>query len=248
MASTTLPTADTPERANSLGRVFGALFSPKETFQSIARKPTWLLPVLLLCVVELCVVAVYGHRAGWRGLIEKQLSNSSQFQELPAAQKERQIEVATKVAPYFAYVEVVIGPFVGVLLFAGLFWLIFNMIVGAKFGFPTSLGIVAYGLMPGILLSLLGILILFLKDPSTIDLQHLVASNVGAFLSDDSPKWLIAGLRAVDLFLFWEMILLAIGYSAAAPKKISFGKAFAWILSLWFLVVLIIIGFTAAFS
>jgi len=248
MASQTLPSAEMPERGNSFARILGVLFSPKETFQSIARRPTWLVPVVLLCVVELGVVAVYGHRAGWRGLIEKQMSNSSQFQELPAAQKERQIEVATRVAPYVAYVEVVVGPFLAVLIFAGIFWLIFNMMVGAKLDFKTSLGVVAYGLMPGVLLSLMGILILFLKDPSTVDLQHLVASNVGAFLSSDSPKWLVAGLRAVDVFLFWEMILLAIGFSAAAPKKISFVKAFAWILSLWFVVVLIIIGFTAAFS
>jgi hypothetical protein len=248
MASATLPSAETPERGNSLGRIFGVIFSPKPTFESIARRPTWLLPVLLLCVVELCVVAVYGHRAGWRGLIEKQMSSSSQFQELPAAQKERQIEVATKVAPYFAYVEVTVGPFIAVLLFAGIFWLIFNMIVGAKFGFKTSLGVVAYGLMPAVLGTLLGILVLFLKDPSTVDLQHLVGSNAAAFLPDSSPKWLIAGLRAVDIFLFWEMILLAIGYSAAAPKKISFAKAFAWIFSLWLLVVLITVGLTAALS
>ncbi|HEX4074853.1 MAG TPA: YIP1 family protein [Candidatus Acidoferrales bacterium] len=248
MASATLPSTETPERGNSLGRIFGAIFSPKPTFESIARRPTWLLPVLLLCVVDFCVVAVYGHRAGWRGLIEKQMSSSSQFQELPAAQKERRIEVGTKVAPYFAYVEVVVGPFIAVLLFAGIFWLIFNMIVGAKFGYKTSLGVVAYGLMPAVLATLLGVLILFLKDPSTVDLQHLVGSNAAAFLSDSSPKWLIAGLRAVDLFLFWEMILLAIGYSAAAPKKISFAKAFTWILSLWLLVVLITVGVTAALS
>jgi len=248
MASQTLQSAETPERVSSVGRIFGVFFSPKETFQSIARRPTWLLPVLLLCVVELCIFGVYGHRAGWRGLIEKQVANNSQFQELSPAQKEARIEMSLKIVSYFVYAEGLVGPFLAVLLFAGLFWLIFNMIVGAKFGFQTSLGIVAHSLMPTILASLLGILILFLKDPSTIDLQHLVASNAGAFLSSDSPKWLIAGLRSVDLFLFWEMILLAIGYSAAAPKKISFGKAFAWILSLWFLVVLIVVGFTAALS
>jgi hypothetical protein len=48
--------------------------------------------------------------------------------------------------------------------------------------------------------------------------------------------------------VFWEMILLAIGYSAAAPKKISFGGALAWILGLWVLVVFIRVGFAAAFS
>jgi hypothetical protein len=248
MASATLPSAETPERGNSLGRIFGAIFSPKPTFESIARRPTWLLPVLLLCVAEVSVVAVYGHRAGWRGLVEKQMSNNSRFQELPAAQKEQQIEIATKVASYVVYVEVTVGPFIAVLLFAGIFWLIFNMLVGAKFGYKTSLGVVAYGLMPAVLATLLGVLILFLKDPSTVDLQHLVGSNAGAFLPDSSPKWLVAGLRAVDIFLFWEMILLAIGYSAAAPKKISFAKAFAWILSLWLVVVLITVGLTAAVS
>lgn len=248
MASTTLPSAETPETVNSIGRIFGALFSPKATFESIARRPTWLLPVLLLCVAELCIVGIYGHRVGWRSLIEKQMASNSQFQELPPAQKESRIEMGVKIAPYFAYAEVVIGPFLAVLLSAGIFWLIFNMMVGAKFGFRNSLGVVAFGLTPAILGSLVGILILSLKDPATVDLQHLVASNVGAFLSSDAPKWLVALLSSIDLFLFWEMILLATGYSAAAPKKISFGKALAWILGLWLVVVLIRVGFTVAFS
>jgi Yip1 domain len=248
MASATLPSAQTPENVSSVGRIFGALFSPKSTFESIARRPTWVPPVLLLSIVELCIFGVYGHRVGWRGLIEKQAANNSQFQELSPREKESRIEMGLKIVPYVVYAEGILGPLLGVLVSAGLFWLIFNVIVGAKFGFQTSLGIVAYALMPTILGSLLAILVLFLKDPATIDLQHLVASNAGAFLSSDSPKWLIAGLRPVDLFLFWEMILLAIGYSAAAPKQISFGKAFAWILSLWFLVVLIIVGVTAALS
>jgi Yip1 domain len=248
MASATLPSAETPERSNSFGRIFGVLFSPKETFQSIARKPTWLLPVLLLCIVELCVVAVYGHRAGWRGLIEKQMSNRSQFQALSAEQKEKQIELGTKVAPYFAYVEVIVGPLIVVLLLAGIFWLIFNIIFGAKFGFKTSLGVVGYGLVPAIIGTLLGVLVLFLKDPSTIDLQHLVASNAGAYLPDSSPKWLAAGLRLVDVFLFWEMILMSMGYAAAAPKKVSFAKAFTSIFALWLFVVVIVMGISAALS
>jgi len=33
--------------------------------------PTWLLPVILLCIAESAIVGVYGHRIGWRSLIEK---------------------------------------------------------------------------------------------------------------------------------------------------------------------------------
>ena len=248
MASPTIQTPESPEKANSFGRVVGVIFSPKETFESIARRPTWLVPIILLCIVEACIVGVYGHRIGWRGLIEKQMASNSQFQQLPAADQENRIQMGIRFAQPVAYVEVIVGPFLAALIFAGIFWLIFNLAAGAKIGFRTSLAVVSYGLVPGILLSLVGILIIFLKDPSTVDLQHLVASNAGAFISSDSSKWLIALLSSFDLFLFWEMILLAMGFSAAAPKKISVAGAFFWILGLWAVFVLIRVGFAAAFS
>ena len=81
-----------------------------------------------------------------------------------------------------------------------------------------------------------------------MDLQNLIASNVGAFLSSDSPKWLIALGTSLDLFTFWIMTLMAIGYSVAAPKKLSFAKAFISIFVAWFLVVLVRVGAAAAFS
>jgi hypothetical protein len=248
VASPIIQTQEPAEGSNSIGRIFGVLFSPKATYQSIARRPTWLLPLVLLCIAESAIVGVYGHRVGWRSLIEKQLTNNSQFQSLSPAEQEARIQVALKFTSAIAYTEVILGPFLVELILAGVFWLIFNMAVGAKIGFRLSLAVVSYSLVPGIFASLIGVLILFLKDPSTVDLQHLIASNAGAFLSSDTSKWLLALLSSVDLFLFWEMILLAIGYSAAAPKKVSFGGAFAWIFVLWVLVVMIRVGFAAAFS
>jgi hypothetical protein len=248
MASAVIQPPAVPEPVNSFGRIIGVLFSPKATFESIARRPSWLLPIVLLCIVAASIVGVYGHRVGWRGLIEKQMSSNSQFQQLSPAEQESRIQIGLKYAPGVGYAEVIIIPFLSALIFAGIFWLIFSMVVGAKISFRTSLAVASHGFVPSILGSLIGILILFLKDPSTVDLQHLVASNAGAFLSSDSPKWLVALLSSVDLFLFWEMILLAIGYSATAPKKISFASAMAWILGLWALVVIIRVGFAAAFS
>jgi hypothetical protein len=248
VASPTVQTPEPVEESNSISRIFGVLFSPKATFQSIARRPTWLLPIVLLCIVESAIVGVYGHRVGWRSMLEKQLANNSQFQALSPAEQESRIEVALKYTPPIAYTEVILGPFLVAVILAGVFWLIFNMAVGAKIGFRLCLAVVAYALVPGIFLSLVGILILYLKDPSTVDLQNLIASNVGAFVSSDTAKWLHALLSSIDLFVFWEMILLAFGFSAAAPKKVSFGGAFAWIFVLWLVVVMIRVGFAAAFS
>lgn len=249
MASATLQQApEAPEKSNPLARMVGVLFSPKATFKSIVQRPNWIVPVILLCIAECAVVGVYGQHVGWRSMLEKQLSNNEQFQQLkPEAQQER-INVALPYVSKIAYAEVVVGPFIALFLFAGIFWLIFNMGAGAKIAYMLCVAIVAYALVPGILASLLGVLIIFLKDPSTIDLQHLVASNVGAFLPPDSNKALLAALRSVDLFIFWEMFLLAIGFAAAAPRKLSTGSAFAYILGLWAFVVLCTAGIVAVVS
>ena len=248
MASSPVVAVEAPESSNAIGRMLGALFSPRKTFESIARRPTWLPPVVLACLIALAVVALFSHRVGWRSYLDKQVANSSRFQQLPADQQQRTMEAQLKWTPRVAYAEVIIAPFAGALMLAGIFLGVLNGLGGTRLNFKTSLGIVSYSWMPNVISGLLGIVVLLVKDPATIDLQNLVASNAGAFLADNSPKWLVALLTPVDLFSFWVMILLAIGYSAAAPKKLSSVKAFAWIFSLWVVYVLVRVGLTAAFS
>src|SRR5256885_1216958 len=49
--------ASIPEpKPNPFARMVGALFSPNETFASIARKPDWVVPLVLLLIIS----AVFG--------------------------------------------------------------------------------------------------------------------------------------------------------------------------------------------
>jgi hypothetical protein len=248
MASATTPTAEAPERVNSVGRIFGALFSPKPTFESIARRPSWLLPTMLLCVLGLSVVGIFSYRGGWPSHFQKQMEGNSRMEQMPAEQRQRVYEAQLRYGPRVAYVQVVLAPFILVVVVAAVFLGVFSGLMGAKFSFKTSLGITAHGLMPGLISGLLAILIVSLKDPSTIDLQNIVASNAGAFLPSESPKWMTAMLGSIDIFSFWNMTLLAIGYHAAAPKKLSSTTAFFSIFALWLVYVLIRTGLTAAFA
>ena len=248
MSSSPVVAVEAPESSSAIGRMWGALFSPRKTFESIARRPTWLPPVILASLFALAVVALFSHRVGWRSYLDKQLANSSQFQQLSAEQQQRTMEAQLKWTPRVVYAPAVIAPFAGALMLAGILLGVLNGLGGTRLSYKTSLGIVSYSWMPNVISGLLGIVVLLVKDPATIDLQNLVASNAGAFLADNSPKWLVALLTPVDLFSFWVMILLAIGYSAAAPKKLSSVKAFAWIFSLWLVYVLVRVGLTAAFS
>ena len=72
-----------------------------------------------------------------------------------------------------AYFEGVIIPPIGALVVAGVLLLVFNLSVGTKIDFKTSLGIVAFAWVPWLIHGVLGILVLFMKDPSTVDLQNI---------------------------------------------------------------------------
>lgn len=202
MSSSPVAAVEDPESSSAVGRMFGALFSPQKTFESIARRPTWLPPVVLACLIALAVVALFSHRVGWRSYLDKQVANSSRFQQLSADQQQRTMEAQLKWTPRVAYAEVVIAPFAGALLLAGIFLGVLNGLGGTRFNFKTSLGIVAYSWMPNVISGLLGIVVLLVKDPATIDLNNLVASNAGAFLADNSPKWLAALLTPWTSFPF----------------------------------------------
>jgi Yip1 domain len=252
MASPVIPSSEPPKPVSSLGRIFGVIFSPQPTFESIVRRPTWVLPLVLIILVSALVVFVFSQRVGWRGFMERQNQTNSRLQKqmesMTPEQREQMLETQTKYAAIFGYVGVVLGIFVSAIVVAAVLLAAFNLVGGAKVSFKTSLAIVAHSWVPSIIGGMLGILIIFLKDPSTVDIQHLVAANAGAFLPDDAPKWQETLLTSFDLFIFWSMILMAIGYSATDPKKIPWGKALGTIVVVWLLYVMVKVGITAAFS
>lgn len=248
MASTATPTPAPVPSDNSFSRIFGVLFAPKPTFESIVRRATWIVPVILGCIFFIAVVAVFTQRGGWPSFFEKQAANSSRMQRMSTEERERAMDAQVKFAPTFGYVEGVIIPPIAALLVAAVLMLVFNLSGATKVDFKTSLGIVSYAWVPWLIHGVLSILILFLKDPSTVDLQNIVASNPGALLSDEASKWLVSLASSLDIFAIWTLVLLAIGYSATNPKKLSFGKAFVLVLIPWFLFIAIKVGLTAAFS
>lgn len=248
MADAPTPAPAPVSSDNSFSRMFGVLFAPKATFESIVRRPTWVVPVIFGCIFFIAVVAVFTQRGGWPSFFEKQDANNSRMQSMSAEDRERALNAQIKFGPIFGYVEGVIIPPIGALVCAGVLLLFFNLSGATKVDFKTSLAIVAFAWVPWLVHGLLSILILFLKDPSTVDLQSIVASNPGAFLADDAAKWLSVLLSSFDIFALWTLILLAIGFSATNPKKLSFGKALVLAILPWILFTAIKVGLTAAFS
>jgi hypothetical protein len=251
MATTTsipAPEAQSQPAISSIGRVFGVFFSPKPTFEDIVRKPSWVLPFVLLTVFSIGVTFAINQRINWRQFMTQQIEKSPRSANMSAEQKEQQIEGGAKFTPVFTWAVGVCGPIIFMLVVALVMWGAYNLLGGANTNFGTAFAITSHAALTGLVSSLLFILILYLKPFGTVDLENPVATNLAAFLPEDSAKWLVALLKSIDIFTFWTLILLAIGFAVTNPKKLRGSKAFTIAFSVWAVYVVLRVGSAWIFS
>ena len=180
---------ETSPRESALARILGVLVRPSATFESIAEKPNWLLPLLLLILVSLALTFSFGQRVGWRALIEKQLATSSRLNQLTPVQQQQAIDRAVRLAPIGGYLGSTLGSALILLAIAGIFLGAFNIVYGTTIKFRQSFAISIYAFVPEILKGLLALLIVWVRPPEGVTPQNLVMSNVGAFLPSTTPAW-----------------------------------------------------------
>ena len=252
MGTSPTPAPEAMAPVNHFGRMLGALFSPRATFEDIARRPSWVAPVILLTVISLAGVVVFTQRVGWERVMQQQIERnpraSARLAELSPEQRQQALARNAQIYKVIGYGIGVVGSLVVVAVVAVVLMGLINLLCGAGVNYRTSMGIVAHAYMPSVIAGLLGILVLFLRDPETVDVEHLVASNVGAFLSSDSPRWLISLASSLDLFAFARIALLGIGFASASPRKVSVGKALAIVLGAYAIFVFLAAGLAAVFS
>jgi len=249
MATTSIPTPETQTAAVSpFGRIIGVFFSPKATFEDIVRKPSWVLPIILLTVFSIGVSVAINQRINWREFMSQQIEKSPRAANLSAEQKEQQIEGGAKFSPILTYCIGALGPIIFALIVALVMWGAYNLLGGANTNFETSFAITAHAALTGLVSSLLFILVLYLKPYGTVDLENPVATNLAAVLPDDAAKWLVALGKSFDIFTFWTLILLAIGFAATNSKKLKGSKAFSIAFGVWAIWVIGRVGWAFIFS
>ena len=248
MATTSLPAPEAQATISPFGRIIGVFFSPKATFEDIVRKPSWILPIAILTVFSLAVCFSINQRVNWRDFISQQIEKSPQAAQMSPEQKQQRIEGGAKFSPIFTYAVGLCGPILGTLIIGLVMWGAYSLLGGARTNFGTSFAITSHASLTGLVSSILFILILYLKPYNTIDLENPVAANLAAVLPDDSAKWLVALGKSIDLFTIWTLILLAIGFTAADPKKLSGSKALTIAFSVWAVYVVLRVGWAFATS
>jgi hypothetical protein len=237
-----VPAAE-PAPMSEPARLAGVFFSPGAAFKDIAKRPRWWVPILIATIFTTTYLYLYSQHIGWVRMIEQQLDRNP---GMPAQQREMAIRIYRDFGGYITFGSGLLIPLLASLVIAGVLKFLADTIMGAGVGFKRMLAICNYAGLPNLLVTVLAVVVMYMKPPGEFDLQNPLMINAGAFLSPDAPNWLQTGAAALDLFSFWVMILMAIGIHAAAGKKMSTGKAFFMILFPWALYQILRVGAAAA--
>lgn len=230
---------------SAFGRLVGVFTSPGKTFASIAAKPNWLAPVLAGLIAGIALTAVVFPRMDMRQIVRQSIEESGR--EIPPEQMDVIVERGAKVAKVGPVVGIVSQPIL-LLIIAGLFLVIFKL-AGGDPTFAGSFSVAAHGLLPNALGALLSIPVVMSKATlgyEQVKTGSFLASNLGALAPEGTNRALLGLLSSIDVFSIWSLVLLVIGYRAAA--KVSKGTAIGVVVGVWAVYVLCKVGLTAVFS
>ncbi len=242
-----------PQPLSEISRLTGVFFEPTKAFTDIAERPRWFVPLLLVILATVAFYVTYGQHDGWRSFAEEQMQSNARMQQqmsqLSPEQRERSMNLQLKVMPIMYYV----GPVFGMplaYLFGSLILLgVASGIMSAGVKFKQIFAIECYAGLTAVVAKILGIVVIFLKSPEQFNLMNPLAFNPAAFMDPKTTsKFLYTIASGCDLFIFWGMLLTAIGLKAAAGKRLSFGGALFAVALPWAFFLLLGATIAGAFS
>lgn len=233
---------------SAFGRVIGALISPEKTFRSIAERPTWVVPLLLLVLLGISVGVIMQQRVDQGELVKYQMDKMGV--DLGKEQLEKIESEAENQSALRRNLGLVFGSVVAFgiyFLLAALFLVTFRL-TGSEISFQRSLAAAVHGLLPQGVAALLNIPVALSRaeiSPEEMMSGGVLASSLRPFAPEGSPV-LASLLGSVDFFTLWAVVLLILGYRAVA--RVSTQTSATVVLVLWGLWVLGKAGFAAVFN
>jgi hypothetical protein len=222
-----------PAGISELSRVTGVYFEPAKTFEDIARRPSFWVPLLLIILCGMAVTFTISSRVGWERAMRHQLEMSPRVQQMTPEQREQVVQMQARFAGVGGFAFVLIGLPIYYAIVAGIL-LGITAIMNAGIKYKQMYAIMVYSSLPGLISGVLTIVVLFLKNPDDFNLSNPLAFNPGALMDPtSSSKFVYSLASSLDLFVFWTIFLIATGIKAAAGKKISFGGALAAVTVPW---------------
>ena len=215
MPSTSVGVAAEAAPKSFVGRFFGIITSPKETFRSVVAHPRWfgMLAVTTL-IVALGSAAPMFTEAGKEATLDKQVSQMQSFGMQVNDQMYDQMRQRMRFAPYTtAGFIIVLGPIFAVIL-TGILFAIFNAALGGEASFKQLFAVWSHAAV----ISSLGQIF---TAPLNLARGAVGSATSLAVLLPmiDEGSFLGRLLGMVDLFVVWWVFVLAIGLGVLYRRR-----------------------------
>jgi hypothetical protein len=235
----------TGEPLSEGARLINTFVAPSKTFRDILRKTNWWVPFLITIafvgVMQFFVIQAVGPER----LVENQFAKMpkvmdrieqggpqarDQFMEKQAANTKR------------SWITAPIFPGVIMLVTGLLLWGTFSFGAGQRVTFGQSMAVVSYASLPGVIKSLLVILVAYLS-PDGYNPLNPIGTNLGYYIGSLGSSFFTVFLSMVDVFTIWTLFLTALGFTQITKAKMGVSSA---IVIGWFLV--FALGFSGLLS
>lgn len=222
-------------------RVIDVFVAPSKTFNDIRRKATFWGPLLILVVITVAYSFTIQQKVGWEQVFQNNIRQLPlAAQNAATSQSESMKTAQVKIGQVASYASSVLGLIVTAII-ALVLWVTVNFGFGGKSKYGQVFAVSFYSWMVGDIKLLLAIVTLLAGlSPESFLLNNPVGSNVGYYLSTDTPLWIRSICMHLDVFEIWGIVLTVIGVSIVA--KVSRGKAAAVVVGWWLIMVLVATG------
>ncbi|MGH9353407.1 MAG: YIP1 family protein [Terriglobia bacterium] len=231
------------QEMSAAGRFFGVFTEPVKTFADIARKPGFWAPLIAMILMSFAGAETLIHRVGMEQIVRHSIETSGRASTMSPEQMQQAVSQGAKFAGIITPIAALIGIPIMLLILAALGLLILKVVFGSSASFKTAFSVSAHSYLPMFLAGILTLIVIFFGDPANINPQNLTPTNIGFFLSRPSVGGALYSLAtSVDVFSFWVLGLLGIGFSASTGRKVKPKSMFFGFFVLWLIYVLLRAG------
>lgn len=212
--STTAPEVSTGSD-NLASRLIGVIFSPQATFTRIVARPRWLGALVLLTVVTAGLTfAFLTTEVGQTAMLDQQVRQTEAFGGQITEQQYTQMERMQPMMRYFvAGSQVVMIPVITMVL-SGILLAVFNALLGGSASFRQTAAVVTHAGAVSLLQQL------FIAPLNYARESMASATNLGVFVPFLDESSIVARfLGAIDLFLVWWLLVLAMGIAVLHRRR-----------------------------
>jgi hypothetical protein len=244
-----------PEPISPLESITGIFFEPSRVFKSLGAHPRWLVPFVIMAVLNIGYTLAFTQRLGPERIVNYVTDKMAQTPFIPAEAVERAkvqqleqlkdpVQKTVIAAASMAWLFIRFA-FIGVLLLLGV------LVFGGRMNYWQAFIVSVYSAFPiSVIQRVISFILLYIKSPDDIHpiigQETLVQDNLGILFTPAEHPVLYVAASAIGILSLYGLWLRAVGLRNAG-YRVSNAAAWSTAIAIWLLSLGLVLIITALF-